>query len=408
MPASMAATVSAPAPLGFGARFAQVWWREAALLRQRPLDLAWLSWVPLLGVGLLWWIFSAGLPTALPIGVLDQDHSALSRQVSRFLDAAPGLQLAAQYENEAEVERALRRGEVHAVLLIPPTLSRDIKRGQRAQLTLLHNAQLGTHSGLIQKEVRTVVGTLGAGIELSSRTKRGETSPAARAHLEPLRVGGLTLFNTSLDYERYLAAALIPALLHILAMTAGAWGVGRELRDRSVGDWLPAGSSWAQALAALLGKLAWPALSLGLLAAVTWLGLTAGRGWSVPGSLLGSLFALEVFLGLSLLMGALAALATRSLRTALSATGFITAPAFAFSGVGFPLLAMPPLAQVWAQCLPYTHYIRTQTEQLHLGAPWALSAPAPLWMLLISLLMAAGAAALLRRVAAQPERWGAR
>ena len=36
-----------------------------------------ITWVPLLAVALLWWIFSAGVPHGLPIGVQDEDHSTL-------------------------------------------------------------------------------------------------------------------------------------------------------------------------------------------------------------------------------------------------------------------------------------------------------------------------------------------
>ena len=34
------------------------------------------------------------------------------------------------------------------------------------------------------------------------------------------------------------------------------------------------------------------------------------------------------------------------------AAGFITAPAFAFSGLAFPLMAMPAGARQWAEALP--------------------------------------------------------
>ena len=80
--------------------------REVALLRSRPWDLAMITWVPALACLLLWWIFSAGLPTRLPIGLVDDDHSALSRQLTRFLDATPGLAVAVRYANAAEAERA--------------------------------------------------------------------------------------------------------------------------------------------------------------------------------------------------------------------------------------------------------------------------------------------------------------
>lgn len=383
--------------------------REWLRLRASPWDLAMISWVPALAVGLLWWIFSAGLPPPLPIGVLDQDHSVLSRQLVRFLQASPGLQVAQHPLDAGEAERSLRRGDVYAVVSIPREFSQTLKHGQTAQVTLLHNAQFGTHSGLIQRDVRTVVGTLSAGIEMAARNKRGESAHTVQIAMEPVRASTLTLFNTSLNYEQFLAAALIPALLHILAMTAGAWAVGRELRERTVGQWLaPSASTPLQTLAALLGKLLWPLLSLGSVGTLALLWLTYGRGWQPAGSLSWVLLALWVFMALSLALGALASAATRSLRTALSATGLVTAPAFAFSGVGFPLVAMPALAQAWAYALPYTHYVRVQIEQLQMGAPirYSLGAVAGLGLATgVSLLASAWA---LHRAAQAPASWGQR
>ena len=382
--------------------------REFALLRTRPWDLAMISWVPLLAVLLIWWIFSAGLPERLPIGVLDQDHSALSRQLVRFLDATPGLRVAQQYADEAEMQRALTSGAVDAAVQVPRDLSRDVKQGRVGQIVLLHNAQLGTHSSLIQRDVRTAVATLSGGVELAVRNKRGESMKAARGSMDPVKASRVALFNTSTDYEQFLGAALIPAVLHILAMTAGAWAVGRELRDRSLGGWLGTTPRWPEALAALAGKLALPFASLSAVGIAAMLWITAGRGWHPVGSVGWTLFALVVFVALSIALGAFVSSLTRSLRTALSATGFITAPAFAFGGVGFPLVAMPVLAQLWASLLPYTHYIRVQMEQLQMGAPVAYSAATPLWMVVGTAVLLAVSATLLVRAAAAPETWGGR
>jgi ABC-2 type transport system permease protein len=111
---------------------------------------------------------------------------------------------------------------------------------------------------------------------------------------------------------------------------------------------------------------------------------------------------------LSIAMGAVVAAATRSLRTALSATGFITAPAFAFGGVAFPIVAMPWGAQLWAKALPYTHYIRLQMEQLQMGAPLAVSLATPMWMAVATAVGLAATAVALRSAAAQPASWGRR
>ncbi len=311
--------------------------REAERLHASKWDLAMVSWVPLLACALIVWIFSAGLPQQLSVGVMDQDHSALSRQLVRFLAATPGLKLVAIYDDPAQATQALRRTDVYAVVSIPPEFSRQVKLGQASEISLLHNAQLGTHSGLIQRDVRTVVATLSAGVEMSARNKRGQPSLLTRVAMEPIQTQLVTLFNVSLNYQQFLAAALIPAMLHILAMTAGAWCVGRELRDATLGQWLGDTPSWAGAGAALLGKLIWPLLTLGLVGTASVVGLTWGSGWHPSGSLAWVTLGLWGMMALSLVMGAIAAAATLSLRTALSATGFITAPAFAFSGVGFPL-----------------------------------------------------------------------
>lgn len=382
--------------------------REWRLLRQRPWDRALISWVPLLACALLWWIFSAGLPRALPIGLLDQDHSSLSRQLTRFLEATPGLALTERYSNGMEAEHALRTAGVYAVVVIGSGFSEAVKHNQPAQVTLLHNAQFGTHSGLIQRDVRTAVGTLSAGVEMAARTKRGEARQNVRVAMEPVRADLVTLFNTALNYEQFLAAALIPAMLHILAMTAGAWSVGRELRDASLGEWLGPRPGPGHTAAALAGKLLWPWCLLGTVATVMLLWLTWGRGWNPQGSLGWTLLALWVFLALSICMGAFASSMTRSLRTALSATGFLTAPAFAFSGVGFPVVSMPPAAQLWAKALPYTHYIRVQIEQLQMGAPLQYSLLTPLVMAVVCLLLGATSAWALRAAATQPHTWGKR
>lgn len=382
--------------------------REAARYRQSGWDLAMITWVPLLSCALIWWILSAGLPRQLPIGVLDQDHSGWSRQLQRFLDAAPGLKLADSYDDASQAMQALRRADVYAVVQIPPDFSRHIKLGQSTQVTLLHNAQLGTHSGLIQRDVRAAVTALSSGIEMAARKQRGQPPLTTRMAMEPIQAQTITLFNVSLNYEQFLAAALIPALLHILAMTAGAWAVGRELRDSTLGRWLGDQPHWIDAGAALLGKLCWPLLSLGLVGVCALLGLTWGRGWYPPGSLLWVSVGLLALLALSLVMGGLAAVATMSLRTALSITGFLSAPAFAFSGAGFPLGSMPVLARGWAQLLPYTHYIRLQMEQLQMGAPLRYSVPILAGLLAATLFSGLSCALLFGRAARRTERWGGR
>lgn len=402
----MSATAS-----GFAAVFQRAAAVEARQLRRSPREWAMFSWVPALTLLLLMWMFSAGLPGQMPLAVLDFDRSLLSRQLQRMLDESPGLAVSAQPLDAGEAEVQIKSGAVAALLVIPPDFSRNIKRGQDSQLELLHNAQWNAYSGLIQRDVRMVSATLSAGIELRAREKLGQSPATARARLNPLQSRMYSLFNTSGNYRQFLGNSLMPALLFILSMTAGAWSFGRKLRDASLGRWWQLSAARAgygrQRLAAICGSLLWPWLGLSANALLMlWLlagSVDAGRSsWLLLAALL---FA---FVSLSLLLGALLALLTLSLRMALSLTGFITAPAYAFSGMAFPLLAMPEGARLWASFLPLTHYLQAQVRLLDMQAAPGQLLPVLLAFIALIALMLWLVNLLLARALRLPERWGAR
>ncbi|WP_370678361.1 ABC transporter permease [Comamonas sp. GB3 AK4-5] len=386
--------------------------REWGLLVSRPWDMAMVSWVPLLAMAMLCWVFAAGQPYGLPIAVWNEDHSTLSHQLERMLQATPGLSVQRHVLNAHEAEEALQRTDVYGVVHIPPDFARDVKRGTAATVTLLHNAQLATHSSLLQRDLKQVVGTLSAGVEMQARAKRGDPHQALQVRMEPIKTQLVALFNVSTNYEAFLAAALIPALLHILAMTAGAWSVGRELRDRTLGQWLQANGvekpGLLQVAGALSAKLLPPAVMLWASTMVCLVYLSQLRGWAVAGSLAWMAVGLAALTVLSLALGAALAAVTLSLRTALSGAGLLSAPAFAFSGVGFPLLAMTPAASGWALSMPYTHYARLQLQQWQMGAPVAQTLPVVCGLLLATLVLLALSSAGLLRGLAHPEKWGGR
>lgn len=392
---------------GFAASLRREWTR----LRASPWDLAMVSWVPLLTMALMCWIFSTGQPYRLPIAVWNQDHSALSRQLVRMLQATPGLEVRQSVLNRAEAADALLRMDVYGVVHIPPDLETQVKQGSGGVVTLLHNAQLATASSLLQRDLRQVVGTLSAGVEMQAAAKRGSPHQVLQVRIEPITTQLLALFNVSTNYEQFLAATLVPALIHILAMTAAAWSVGRELRERTLGQWLSPYAQkpgWLDVTGSLLGKLTLPAVLLWGCGMAALLYLAQLRGWAVAGSTGWIAVGLAALVAVSLAAGATLAAVTLSLRTALSGAGLLSAPAFAFSGIGFPLLAMTSSARGWALAMPYTHYARLQIEQWQIGAPVVQTLPVVSGLLLATLVLLALASAGLLRALGRPEKWGGR
>lgn len=85
-------------------------------------------------------------------------------------------------------------------------------------------------------------------------------------------------------------------------------------------------------------------------------------------------------------------------------TGFITAPAFAFAGVGFLTFAMPIGARIQAN-LTLTHYLKPQINQLQ-NAPFWWAIPSLLGFTTAVVILLLLSSALTLRVFKQPERWG--
>ncbi|WP_201585521.1 ABC transporter permease [Psychrobacter sp. HII-4] len=157
----------------------------------------------------------------------------------------------------------------------------------------------------------------------------------------------------------------------------------------------------------LLGKYFWPMLAYGLWSILAlWL--------ATPQESVASSAFFATYLGLLLLMmlsfwlGAIFTLGSFSLRMGLSATGFISAPSYAFAGVTFPYIAISDSAKHWSDALPLTHYLKLHIAQMQMQAPVAISLPI-LYGLAIATVVAMMLTALLtKRALAHPERWGAR
>lgn len=353
--------------------------REWLALRNSSWDMALVSWWPLLLLAIIWWTFAAGLPRGLPVVWVDHDRSDSSRQLVQLLQASPTLNLDQHASDERAAMQAVRSGSALGWLVVPRDFERSIKTGHAPLLHLQVNGQQSTAAGMVKSAVQTTIAVFSAGVELKIRSAQGEPGAQALENLEPLRPGLLTLFNGSMNYEAFLVPALGSALLQLVAMFAGVACVGRELRHGSVPNWLAAAGGHLSA--ALFGKLLVNLMPLMLLSVALVCGLAYGRSFIVQGSLALLLAAHVLALLANATLGVVAVLATRSLRMGLSVAGLMTSPAFTYAGAGYPLMAMPMAAQIWASLLPLTYLLRLQAQQWGMGAP-ASSATSDLAVLL--------------------------
>lgn len=382
-------------------------------LQNNPWDFAVMFWLPLLIVFLVWWTFSAGALVGVPVAVIDHSHTAQSTTLIRYIDATPEVDVVAELPDAAAAQRAIEQRKVYGVIEIPYDFADNLQSGRPTRLLLNVNAQFGTHSGMVQKGVRTAVGTFSAGAEIKRRIAQGEDTTTVRTSYSPIQTQSVGLFNIANNYQQFLSVTTMPALLHILSMVIGASVIGRELRDKTLGQWYasiggdPAQPTLWRVMAGLNGKLIWAMLAYTLWGAVI---LTLDtRIYPVRLASLAVTYGIFLlFMMVSFWLGVIVTVGTFSYRQGLSFTGFISAPSFAFSGVTFPFIAMSPAAQRWANALPLTHYLRVQTPQIQMGAPPSYAISAVYGFMLAVAITLLLSAALTKKALLKPEKWGQR
>ena len=434
---------------GFAQFFAAFWHsarREWDFLVQNRWDFSLMFWMPIVLIFLVWWIFSKGMAVGIPIAVIDNDHSAQSATIIRYIDATPEVAVVKNLHSAAAAQQAIETTDVMAVVEIPENFSTNLLAGKTSRLLLNVNAQYGTHSGMIQKAVQTAVSTFSAGAEMQRRVAIGEDVTLTKTSYAPIQSQSVALFNTANNYQQFLAVTVVPALLHILSMVIGASTVGRELVDKTLGEWYQSltspkfasnhASSHASnhtsnyafnrpsnhshpvtlghekpklslIIAGLNGKLIWAMFVYTLWAAVA-LTLVMQIFPIRLASVAITYLIFLMFMMVSFWLGVIVTVGTFSYRQGLSFTGFISAPSFAFSGVTFPFLAMSPAAQRWANALPLTHYLNLQTAQLQMGAPPSFAYSSFIGFFIAVMITLLLAALLTKKALLKPEKWGQR
>lgn len=377
--------------------------REVRRLCRQPMYFVLMVLLPVISFAFFALLFGQGAIRNVPIAVLDQDHTTLSRKVIQMIDETPTALVAYGIQDMAEGERLMREGRITAIVLVPRFFEKSILSNTQ---TTLENYVSGTNitvNGLLSKDIQTAVTTFTAGIQLQLLMKQGLTERQAMAQLMPVRFDKHVLFNPHINYGYYLAPSFMPMMLMIFVVMVTIFSIGTELKHATSREWMhTAGDSIA---AALTGKLAPITIVMFLVSLVMLVINFRIVGTPLNGSLTVILIATLLFIlsyqAISVLIVSLLA----NLRLSLSIGGGYSVLAFTFSGLTFPIMAMWEPMQWLSRIFPFTYYTDIFVDQMLRGTPWVYSLPDLGWMSLFIVLPML-CLPRLKRVATEEKFWG--
>lgn len=362
--------------------FRAVFCREIIRVARSRLLIIVVFVLPPLSFTFIAWFFSQGVLNSLPVAVLDQDNTPLSREIIRRMDATPGIRIHLPVSNFTEGRQAIQSGETYGLVVIPKGLEKDMLRGLAPRTILYVNNTYMIAASVIMKNAAMAMQSLSSGLELKRHMAEGQARKAAIGRIQPIRVDVRVPFNPYSNYFYFLAATLLPTMLHMFVITSAIYAFGSELARSTARQWLEkaGGSAWIAIAAKILPyTLIFCIWGLFMNAFLFRLGVSMeGSGLLLR---LGTSSMVLAYQAVALLLVALCA----NMRIALSLASFYASTAFAFVGVTFPAMGMPSAARIWADLLPLTHYLHLFVDQTLRGASVQASMGAfgSLWLFVI-------------------------
>lgn len=93
--------------------------REVLRMLSQPVYIFCMVVAPLIGYIFFTTLMGQGLPADIPVGVVDEDNTAVTRQVLRNLDAFQQSEIVEQYASFGEAREAMQQGKIYAFYYIP-------------------------------------------------------------------------------------------------------------------------------------------------------------------------------------------------------------------------------------------------------------------------------------------------
>lgn len=358
--------------------------RELRRMASKPI-----YWFCMIAAPLFCFVFftslmAEGLPTDMPLGLVDNDNTTTSRSLARNLDAFEMTSIKEQYANVTEARVAVQRGDIYGFYYIPKGTTRKAQRQELPVVSFYTNYSYLVAGSLLYRDMRTMSELASGAASRTVLYAKGATERQAMAFLQPIVIDSHAINNPWLNYNVYLSNVILPGLLMLFIFMVTVFSIGTEVKYNTVHDWLiMARGSMFHALA---GKLLPQTLIFFLIGIAFAIGLYGVLHFpchcGLPTMLLVMFLGIIGAQGLGVFMFAM----LPTLRLSLSFASLWGVISFSICGMSYPVMAMHPTLQGLSLLFPLRHYFLLYVNCALDGYPLMNAAPYVVGLLLFAML----------------------
>ena len=166
------------------------------------------------------WIYNNEVVREVPVVLVDNSHSAMSREFTRKMDASPDVNIAYHAASLTEAKDIIGHGEAYGILYFPEDFEKSIGRMEQAHVSIYCDmSYMLTYKAILQAAT-SVAGETGA--ELQKQLLGNHTKREDEIATKPLEFDEVPIFNITGGYGNFI----IPAVVTLIIQQAMLLGIG--------------------------------------------------------------------------------------------------------------------------------------------------------------------------------------
>ena len=329
--------------------------RECKILTSRPLYLFTALIFPLFALFFMTTIFGDGMIDELPVAIVDEDDSYMSRNITRLCSAVPEIRVTQIVSNTAEARDALLSKEIYGYLIIPNDFEAKVNANKNTSLTLCyHYALLSVGSEVLQGFLNTL--RIIAVIPLQESSNfLGIDKNTIESIASPISISAHPLYNPSLNYTTYLSFPYFWVLFQILILLNIAYSFGTDFKSGKIRECISSGNR--KIINIVLGKSFPYIIIFSFVAIFANVIMFKILGFNLSSSIYEIIFVCILFICATCSISLFIFSLYPNLPIIISFISMFGSLGATFAGVTFPVNAMYPVFEKISYLFPIRHFV---------------------------------------------------
>jgi len=346
-------------------------------------------------------MFSNGVVRKVPIAVVDNDKTPMSKELARDLAADPYVDVKYKAATMEDAQKLFYGLDIFSIVFIDKDFQKNILRRNGATIASFSDYQYMMPGANAYKGITAAVETFTYKYKDKFRGKAFDPKPAMTP---PLSVTETVLFNSEMNYVYYMVLALIANSIQLFINMTIIHAFIIETKSRR-----------AKKIRRLVQKspfkivgfkiFPYVAIYTGVITVMI-AALAIFFGLPVRGNIAFMLLGVIGFVLMISCLGVVIAAFSGNFGNAFSISSIIYGSSYAFFGVTIPSDSMSLPVRIWSEILPGTHFERTLINEVLRGVGSLMSLRDIFYMVAVSAVLLAIGSIRYKHIISDERKWG--